>query len=146
MPRWRWGLDADAETNRQSTQDWTMLGATWAIVYGMSLIVQDSSIWAASTYDTAKILPCSPTSWGVILTLGGLFMFIGMFFGKSLFMTSGAMICALWNLFFGISLGKAFLHDGLSFSPLSTYFALMGAYIVCFLTYRRRNAIRRSSS
>lgn len=122
-----------------------MLAATWAVGYGLSLILQDRGIWASAVYDTARLVPGSPPSWGIILSVGGLMMFVGMHLGRRGLMRYGAWIGLLWHFFFVVSLSKEVIEGDMSMSPVVNYTVAFVAYAILIVTYRGKNAIRHAS-
>lgn len=142
MLKFKYGLEADEPTARDTTRDFTMLASTWALVYGLTLIVQDRSIWAYPAYNLASAVPGSPPTWGYILCIGGLLMFAGMHFGIRRVMSAGTWICLLWHFSFVVTLSQAVWNDDLSASPLVNYAVAFVAYGLLVITYRGKNAVR----
>lgn len=122
--------------------------ATWAAAYGAALIQGGDPIWAAHAYDTAKLLPGSPESWGAVLLTAALLMFGGMFTGRRRPFLTGVVVAMLWNLFFAGSFLKEYIDlrlDDVPGNPLGlggfiTYLFIGGLFGLRISTYRRKNA------
>lgn len=146
MTRLHHRLHADDITNKDTVQDLTGMAGILATASGMSLLVQGEPIWALGIYDTAKTLPGSPESWGIISILVGVLMFIGMYWGRRLFMKYGCLLGALWNFFFAVSFMDEAYKGNLGWQPVFTYLFLMGVYGLAFVTYKGSNAVQRTST
>ena len=136
----RYALEPDEISSRQGVQDSIMVLATWAIFCGSSLFFQDDLIWQFSFYDTAKIVPGSPDTWGFILFTSGWAIMAGMFFGVPRLLTWACAMIGLWNLFFAISiLREAINHPEFSYTPVINYMAFSFWAFISIPTYRKRN-------
>ncbi|QGJ87270.1 hypothetical protein SEA_WOCKET_24 [Gordonia phage Wocket] len=141
-------LQPDSFTARITVQDITMWVATVAGAYGISLIHGGDPIWVGHAYDTAKLLPGSPESWGVILLTGSLLMFVGMFAGRRKVFLSGVVTAMLWNLFFALSFLNEYIElrvDDIPGNPLGlggfiTYLGISVIFALLTSTYRGKNA------
>lgn len=146
--RFRHRLQPDAFTARATVQDTTMWMATCAAGYGLSLIVGGDPIWAGPAYDTARLLPASPESWGVALLVGALMVVGGMFTGRRRILLVGMWVGLLWNFFFALSFLSQFVqlrlddHPGqpLGLGPFVTYLFISGLFALRISTYRGKNA------
>ncbi|QMU19361.1 hypothetical protein [Gordonia rubripertincta] len=140
-------LQPDDITARLSVQDITMWLATAAFLYGLSLM-EGKAIWVGHAYDTAKLLPGSPQSWGAILIAGSILMFAGMFTGRRSVFLTGLVTAMLWNLFFALSFLKEYIElrfDDEPGAPLGlgacvTYLGISGVFALLISTYRGKNA------
>lgn len=121
--------------------------ATAAFLYGLSLM-EGKAIWVGHAYDTAKLLPGSPQSWGAILIAGSILMFAGMFTGRRSVFLTGLVTAMLWNLFFALSFLKEYIElrfDDEPGAPLGlgacvTYLGISGVFALLISTYRGKNA------
>ncbi|ANA86005.1 hypothetical protein BH766_gp35 [Gordonia phage Demosthenes] len=139
-------LHADDITNRDTVQDLTGLFGILATASGLSLVIQGEAIWALGVYDTAKTLPQSPESWGLIAILAGILMFIGMYWGKHKVMKAGACIAGLWNFFFALSFCDEAYKGNIAWQPVILYFITALVYAVLFYTYKGSNAVQRAET
>ncbi|QZD97542.1 membrane protein [Gordonia phage LonelyBoi] len=145
--RLRHKLQPDNITARMTVQDITMWLATAAGAYGLSLM-EGASIWVGHAYDTARLLPGSPQSWGAILMTVAVLIGVGMFTGKRSILLSGIAGAMLWNLFFALSFLKEYIElrtDGVPGAPLGlgvciTYLGISGVFLLLISTYREKNA------
>ncbi|USH45098.1 membrane protein [Gordonia phage Camerico] len=136
----RYALKPDEISSRQGVQDSVMILATWAIFCGSSLFMQDNAIWQYAYYDTAKIIPGSPDSWGCALFICGLAVLVGMFFGVPRMVTWACLGIGAWNFFFALGLAReAAAHPDFSYTPVINYLAISLWALSCIPTYRRRN-------
>ena len=102
-----------------------MLG-TWAIVHGLLTILNGAARWASPVYDTVRLLPGSPYTWGVILVCAGILVLwaslkgidlnlplIGNDTYKSyrLVKNTGLWIIAIWCSLFAIGVATAAYFD-----------------------------------
>lgn len=149
-------LRADSTTNGETVQDITGLTSILATASGLSLIIQGQDIWALGVYDTAKTLPGSPGSWGIISVLAGVIMFAGMYLNPDHkasdphrrnrhLMKLGLGVGGAWNFFFAISFMDEAYKGNIAWQPVFVYVFLMCVYGVLFYTYKGSNAIQRTS-
>lgn len=140
MSGFRYRLQPDDITARDTVQDLTMLFATGALVFGLFLLTQPNSIWNLDVYDSAKTLPGSPDSWGAILMTGSILMFAGMWFGRRYLMLLGTMVAAAWNFFFALALLPAAIDGKIGYSSVGVYVVIFLVHVIIFVTYRKGNA------
>ena len=142
-------LQADDFSNRETVTQITMFMATMALLYGFTLIQGGDPIWVGHAYDTARILPGSPESWGVILLLGAAFMMTGMLRDYRRLYLAGNWIAILWNLFFALSFLREAIKvridddagSPLGFGAFVTYLGISGIFVLLVNTYRGKNAL-----
>ncbi|QDM56370.1 membrane protein [Gordonia phage Sidious] len=145
--RLRHKLQPDNITARMTVQDITMWLATAAGAYGLSLM-EGKSIWVGHAYDTARLLPGSPQSWGAILLASAALIGMGMFTGRRTVLLTGITGAMLWNLFFALSFLKEYIElrvDDVPGAPLGlgaciTYLGISGVFALLTSTYREKNA------
>ncbi|AOE44548.1 hypothetical protein SEA_JUMBO_37 [Gordonia phage Jumbo] len=137
----KYKVEPDSISAVQNTQDTLMLYATWGFFYGLALVAQPDQIWAFGYYETAKMVPGSPDSWGIFSMIGGILIFIGMMVRpKPALCAMGLAFLVVWNFFFAFSFFREYLNDmSIGFQPCITYLVLCLWGITLVSTYRKRN-------
>lgn len=120
--------------------------ATYNVAGGLFLTFQDRDIWGLPVYDTAKELPGSPPSWGVLMFLAGLMIFAGMGMGKHVVLKCGAALGGLWNFFFAITLADEVYKGSIGAQPIVLYGFLVLGHIIVFYTYKGSNALHKTEA
>lgn len=153
MGLYKYRLKPDGISAQQTTQDVTMLIATWAVGYGLVTVIGGAPIWRVPAYRTALMVPYSPESWAIVLIFIGFSIFIAMHIGSRKLMFTGLILGGAWNLFFAMSFLIEFYNthkgdgpsEGIGLGPTVTYLLISGVFLLRVNTYRSKNAAEKSA-
>lgn len=144
--KFKYRLQPDDITVRDTVQDTTMWLATWCVAYGLVTFIGGEPFWSQPSYRTALQVPYSPESWAVVLVAVGVGMFTAMWIGQTRLMSYSLFLGMLWNFFFAYSFANEFYQtakgDGPSvgIGPAVTYAFITGVFALRISTYRKKNA------
>lgn len=150
---YKFRLVPDSISAQETTQDVTMLAATWAVLYGIVTVIGGEPIWRIPAYDTALLVPYSPESWAFVLIAIGLSIFVAMHIGNRKLMFTGLFLGGAWNLFFAMSFFIEWWDthrgngpsDGIGLGPTVTYLFISGVFLLRVNTYRSKNAAKKTT-
>lgn len=84
----------------QALARWTL---TVAIILGLLIVIGGEPRFSAPSYAAALRYPYAPESWGVALSIAGVFGLVSSLVGRLRWTAIGLLLVAVWCLFFGLS-------------------------------------------
>lgn len=115
--------------------------AAFAILVGLGTIVGGATRWRAAAYRTALQVPGAPESWGAALLIAGVLLLVGTIFATRSLIVTGALSCALWCLFFGVSIAiETWSNPAVGFTGPLVWMTFGALYTVRFVSMWRRFA------
>lgn len=119
-----------------TTQAFTRLLATFAVLQGLTIIVGGEKRWSEAHYETAQLVPGAPGSWGILLLLTGAVAIFGSITGRTKTVMTGLSLSAVWCAFFSIALAEAvFTVPNAATTPLTTYSIFTVAFMLAASAY-----------
>lgn len=123
--------EGDARASEAVT---TMLLIWFAIVIGLITAIGHTSRWNALIYDTARVVPGAPGTWGWTLFVFGVAAAVGYWAthgtARRWLLSGGLFMCSIWSL----SLGLSFLNEYSSQSEVGALgVILMGLLTVLYM-------------
>lgn len=106
----------DARDAQASEAVTTTLMIWFALTIGLVTALGDSARWDSLIYDTARVVPGAPGTWGWTLTAFSIMAGVGFWFntGRSRrwLLCGGLFMCSVWGLFLGLSFLNEFAASG----------------------------------
>lgn len=129
---------ANARVAQWTVRAVTRVLAVYAIAQGVNIVLTVRSSWAGSpSLSTALDMPGAPASWGCASIIAGGFALAGSFIHRYPVVAFGMTLCAVWSLFFAITLAVSWLSGQPSpRTGLFTYAALALVEVIVAAAYR----------
>lgn len=88
----------------------TRIVSVYAIVIGVAIIIGGPARFGGVSYSVALALPGAPTTWGVIVAVGGAVSLLGTILGRAAIVAAGLLLQGLWSLMFASAFAIAMFN------------------------------------